>query len=108
MRRATIITTTLLWLCIVGAFAAAPPEAPEAMLSNKQLRVRIYLPDPVNGFYKGARFDWSGIISSVEFAGHSFYGQWFSRIDPTVRDVSYKENDILVSVNTSAMGPAEE
>jgi hypothetical protein len=68
----------------------------------------MYLPDPVNGFYKGARFDWSGIITSVEFAGHTFYGQWFSKIDATVRDVSYKDDDILVSVNTSAMGPAEE
>jgi len=105
MRRATIITTTFLLLCVVGGFAAATPEA---TILNKQLHVKMYLPDPVNGFYKGARFDWSGIISSVEFAGHTFYGQWFSTIDPTVRDVSYKENDILVSVNTSAMGPAEE
>src|SRR4030095_8586330 len=105
MCRASIMTTTLLLLCVVGGFAVASPEA---TISNKQLRVKMYLPDPVSGFYKGARFDWSGIISSVEFAGHTFYGQWFSRIDPTVRDVSFKENDILVSVNTSAMGPAEE
>jgi hypothetical protein len=71
----------------------------------------MYLPDPVNGFYKGARFDWSGIINKVELGNHTFYGQWFSKIAPTVRDVSYtvrdvsyKDDDILVSVNTSANG----
>src|SRR5262245_45054981 len=104
MRRSTIITTILL-LAVVAGWAATSPEA---TISNKQLKVEMYLPDPVNGFYKGARFDWSGIINSVEFAGHTFYGRWFSKIDPTVRDVSYKDDDILVSVNTSAMGPAEE
>src|SRR5262249_13434771 len=101
MRRIILITTTLLF--IAGAVLAA--ASPEATISNKQLRIKMYLPDPENGFYKGARFDWSGIINRVEFAGHTFYGQWFSKIDPTVRDVSYKDNDILVSVNTSAMGP---
>src|SRR2546423_14839372 len=105
MSRSTIITTILF---IAGVLAAWAATSPEATISNKQIRVRMYLPDPVNGFYKGARFDWSGIINKVEFGGHSFYGQWFSKIDPTVRDVSYKDYDILVSVKTSATGPAEE
>src|SRR3954470_22922423 len=105
MRRTLMITIIVLLIAVVLTYAAASPEV---TISNKQLRVKTYLPDSENGFYKGARFDWSGIISSVEFAGHSFYGQWFSKIDPTVRDVSYKDDDILVSVNTSAMGPAEE
>jgi len=104
MRRSTLITT-LLFAGVVAAFAATSPEA---TISNKQIRVKMYLPDPANGFYKGARFDWSGIVSSVEFAGHTFYGQWFSKVDSTVRDVSYKDDDILVSVNTSAVGPAQE
>ncbi len=105
MRRSTVIAISLLFAGVVSGRAA---ESPEATISNKQLRVKMYLPDPVNGFYKGARFDWSGIVNSVEFAGHAFYGPWFSKIDPAVRDVSYKDDDILVSVNTSAMGPAEE
>src|SRR5689334_1779517 len=105
MRRSTIITTILLF---AGVVAASAVTSPEATISNKQIRVKMYLPDAADGFYRGARFDWSGIISSVEFAGHTFYGQWFSKVDPTVRDVSYKDNDILVSVNTSAVGPAQE
>src|SRR5262245_24568397 len=105
MRRPLIIAILLILSAVALVFAAASPEV---TISNKQLRVKMYLPDSENGFYKGARFDWSGIISGVEFGGHSFYGQWFFKIDPTVRDVSYKDDDILVSVNTSAMGPAEE
>ena len=101
----TTITTILLFACVLGAWAQTSPEA---TISNKQLRVKMYLPDPVNGFYKGARFDWSGMVSSVEFAGHTFYGQWFSRMDPTVRDVGYKDDEVLVSRNTSAVGPAQE
>src|SRR6188508_2291656 len=101
MRRITLVITALILVAVV-ALAAANPEV---TISNKQLRVKMYVPDPANGFYKGARFDWSGIINRVEFGGHTFYGQWFSKIDPTVRDVSYKDDDILVSVNTSAMGP---
>src|SRR5262245_41953908 len=104
MRRNLIMTATILFVAIF-ALAAANPEV---TISNKQLRVKMYVPDPANGFYKGARFDWSGIINSVEFGGHTFYGQCFAKIDPTVRDVSYKDDDILVSVNTSAVGPAQE
>ena len=105
MHRHILMTILLLCIGVVAVWAATNPEA---TISNKQLRVKMYLPDPVNGFYKGARFDWSGMINKVEFGGHSFYGQWFSKIDSTVRDVSYKDDDILVSVNTSALGPAEE
>src|SRR5262245_57555871 len=105
MHRSILITIVLLCIGVASLWAATNPEA---TISNKQLRVKMYLPDPVNGFYKAARFDCSGIINKVEFGNHTFYGQWFSRIDPMVRDVSYKDDDILVSVNTSAMGPAEE
>jgi len=104
MRRITI-TAILLSASLIGA---AAQTSPEATISNKQLRVKMYLPDPVNGFYQGARFDWSGMISSVEFGRHTFYGQWFSKMDPTVRDVSYQDDDVLVSRNTSAVGPAQE
>ena len=103
--RCITMATLLLFASILGARAQTHPNA---TISNKQLRVSIYLPDPVNGFYRGARFDWSGMVSSVEFAGHTFYGQWFSRIDPATRDVGFTGDEVLVSRNTSAVGPAQE
>ena len=76
MRRNIMLTGGLILIVVAAAWAAT---APESTISNKLMRVRIYLPDPVNGFYKGARFDWAGIINSVEFSGHTFYGQWFCK-----------------------------
>ena len=66
MRRRTLLIISLLCAGVIAGWAAGSPEV---AISNKQLRVKMYLPDPQNGFYKGARFDWSGIINSVEFAG---------------------------------------
>lgn len=44
------------------------------------------LPDPQNGSYRGTRFDWSGIISSLQFQGHEYFGQWYKRHDPKIHD----------------------
>jgi hypothetical protein len=42
-------------------------------LSNELLKVRLYLPDAENGYYRGTRFDWSGLVSRVDFKGHTFF-----------------------------------
>jgi hypothetical protein len=89
----------------VYGLAAGPPEA---IISNSQIRAKIYLPDAASGFYQGTRFDWSGIVGEVDAGGHHYYGPWFNSVDPAVRDVSYKDDQIIVGVPTSAVGPAEE
>jgi hypothetical protein len=43
-----------------------------ATISNGQLKATVYLPDAHSGFYRGTRFDWSGVISSLEFKGHNY------------------------------------
>lgn len=86
----------------------AAAEPPQAELSNGALRVKLYLPDAANGFYRATRFDWSGMIESVEYAGHRFYGRWFQGTDPAVMDFEYRGAEIVASPNTSATGPAEE
>jgi hypothetical protein len=53
---------------------------PEAELSNGQIRLRVYLPDAKAGFYRATRFDWSGMIGSLLYKGHEFYGPWFQRV----------------------------
>jgi hypothetical protein len=84
------------------------PQHPEAVLSNDQLRVRVYLPHPERGFYRSTRFDWSGVISSLTYKGHEFYGRWFTAMDPPVRDFIYKGADIITGAQSSITGPAEE
>jgi hypothetical protein len=83
-------------------------EPPTAEISNGKIKARIYLPDAVDGFYKGTRFDWSGVIYQLEAEGHRFYGPWFTKRSDTVRDFIYEGDDIVVGPCSSSMGPAED
>ena len=66
-----------------------------AEISNNVIQVRLHLPDLEKGFYRGTRFDWSGIIGSLVYCGHSYYGPWFTRVDPTVYDFMFDGADIV-------------
>jgi hypothetical protein len=101
-------------VCTLAAAAVTTPSAQmsqntphEAVLTNGPLRARVYVPGP-DGFYRSTRFDWSGLIASLEFQGHNFYGPWFNGSDPSVRDFVYRGRDIVVSAQSAAVGPAEE
>ena len=37
-----------------------------------QLEADVFLPCPENGFYKGSRFDWSGMADQIKWNGHTF------------------------------------
>lgn len=51
-------------------------KIPEHTFSNGLVTVRLYLPDPKNGYYRGPRFDWSSMVHRIEYAGHTFFGPW--------------------------------
>ncbi len=65
---------------------AAAAEYPEAAISNGVITAKIMLPDAERGSYRGTRFDWSGIISSLQYKGHEYFGQWYERHDPKIHD----------------------
>jgi hypothetical protein len=81
---------------------------PEAHITNGQIKAKLYLPDAQRGFYRSTRFDWSGVIASLEYQGHQYYGPWFTGSDPSVRDFVYRGANILVSPQSGIVGPAEE
>ena len=93
--------------CLAAASLCAA-EYPSAEISSGDLRVKLYLPDARTGFYRASRFDWSGMIDSLVYRGHEYYGPWFQRVDPSVRDFTYDGADIVASPCTAAVGPAEE
>src|SRR6187549_2635799 len=66
--------------------AASAADAPEASISNGIIEARLYLPDAQNGYYRGTRFDWSGVIYSLRYQGHEYFGTWFERYDPKTHD----------------------
>jgi len=67
----------LVVLLALGQLAGA--QAPQAEISSGRLRATLYLPDAQSGYYRGTRFDWSGVIAALEWNGHSYFGQWFER-----------------------------
>jgi hypothetical protein len=47
---------------------------PQTLLKNSTLTLRVMHPDPKKGFYRGYRFEWSGIISEAFSDKHHFIG----------------------------------
>ena len=91
---------------LAGGCLAA--DYPQAEISNAQIHAILYLPDAQRGYYRGTRFDWSGIIASLEYKGHNYYGPWFQRIDPKVHDFIYDGPDIVAGLASAISGPVEE
>ena len=84
----------LLPFCLAAAANAADATFPQAEISNGLIKAKILLPDPERGYYRGTRFDWDGVIESLTYKGHNFFGKWFEKYDPTLHD--------------AIMGPVEE
>lgn len=80
------INHIFLFLTVILAGITIKQAPPEAMISNGLLTARLYLPDPDTGYYRASRFDWSGVISSLKYDGHEYFGQWFEKYDPKIAD----------------------
>jgi hypothetical protein len=96
-------------ITILGMAASLLPAAdfPAHEISNGQIKAKIYLPDAEHGFYRSTRFDWSGVIGSLEYKGHNYYGPWFTKITD-VYDFGYKGDDVISAPFTAMVGPGEE
>ena len=76
-------------LCLLIGLAGGPliaAEPPRAGITNGAIRASLYLPDAENGYYRATRFDWSGVIASLEYKGHNYFGKWFEKYDPKIHD----------------------
>lgn len=81
-------------LLLLPYWSSAQSAFPQVEISNRLIKAKLLLPDPVSGYYRGTRFDWSGVMPELEVNGHTFFGQWFEAYDPTLHD--------------AIMGPVEE
>jgi hypothetical protein len=98
----------LLALLTVGIAPAFGQTAPTAVIDNGKIHAVVYLPDAKSGFYKGTRFDWAGIVGKLTAGGHTYYDQWFTRVDPAGGDFVYDGQDIVAGPASGAMGIPEE
>lgn len=82
----SLILLTSFSLSFAFLTSAVAEEFPKAEISNSEIKLSLYLPDPEKGYYRGTRFDWSGIISQVEYKGHTFFEEWKPTHDPSIHD----------------------
>ena len=90
MRNGIFLIVTI--SCFISQITLA--DIPQTEISNGLITAKLYLPDKEQGYYRGSRFDWSGVIYDLKYEGHDFFGQWFSTYDPKIHD--------------AICGPAEE
>ena len=102
MKKNLVVTSVA---ACAGLLAA---DFPSAEITNGQIRAKIYLPNVQTGYYRGTRFDWSGVVYSLQYKGHNFYGPWVQRMDPKVRDFVYEGADIVGGPCSSIAGPVDE
>ncbi|MFC2090516.1 putative glycoside hydrolase [Bacteroidota bacterium] len=57
---------------------------PHVKLSNKDVKMTVYLPDAEKGVYRATRYDWSGAIGSVQYKDHEYFGFWKDVYNPEV------------------------
>lgn len=60
-------------------------DFPQTEITNGLIQAKLYLPSR-NGYYRGSRFDWSGVIARLEYKEHNYFGQWFENYNPTIHD----------------------
>jgi hypothetical protein len=95
-------------VAFIASFSYASSAPPGTEITNGIISLRVYLPDASKGFYRGTRFDWSGVVADLRYKGHSYYGPWFSKTDPTVKDFIYDGPDIVAGPCSAITGPVEE
>jgi len=111
------IGTILAGLCLLAAPAAAQPApfppsvrlaASERLTLGNGVLEAVILPPGARAFYRGTRFDHSGVIASLRYGTQEYYGPWFDAIQPGVRDLTFGPEGVIVGDTSGTMGPAEE
>ena len=87
---------------------APVPTGPTATVSNGQLTATIALPDADKGYYRGTRFDRSGIVISLKYRGHDYITPWSQIYDPAVEDFEYRGDLIATGQSATMVGVPEE
>lgn len=85
-----------------------PLDAPALEIANGLITAKIYPPDSQKGFYRGTRFDQTGVIGSLTLKDRNFYGPWFDRVSPEVADYVFTPDGIVGGPDSAISGPVEE
>ncbi len=84
MRNILLVASLLVTLCV--GFAPAD-NYPSATITNGLVTATLHLPDAERGYYRGTRFDWSGVIPDLRYKNHRYFDYWNTRpYSPTLHD----------------------
>lgn len=108
-----LISCSFLSSGVTDKSKANQPNSPTGRISNRLVNVSFYLPDAENGYYRGTRFDWSGIIYSLNYKGEEYYGKWYTSRDPSIHNNVQRikpdgTGEVVTGIASSGQGPAEE
>ena len=82
-------------------------QYPEARISNGEIEAKIYLPDAKAGFYRGTRFDWAGVIPSLKYKGHEYFGEWYAEHDPKRHDAITGPVEAFDPIDYDSVAPGQ-
>jgi hypothetical protein len=77
--------TLTTWILLTGCVYTEGPDLdvfPSTTIGNDEVTMKVYLPDAEKGLYRATRFDWSGMIGSLQYRGHEYFGYWKKTHDP--------------------------
>jgi hypothetical protein len=77
---------------------------PQASITNGDISAVVSLPDAKSGYYRGSRFDWSGVIRCLTYKKHTYFGVWFPRYDALLHDAITGPVDEFRTADDSAIG----
>jgi hypothetical protein len=102
-------------ICLILLFFVTPifnsmqkNSFPRTAISNNLIKAEILLPDQADGYYQGTRFDWSGVIESLKYSGHEYFGKWFDKYDPKIHDAIMGPVDDFLPVDYESAKPGEK
>jgi len=97
-----IYISFIFFLCSFGS-----GTFPGAEITNGIVHAGFYLPDKDVGYYRGTRFDWSGVMPVLEYKGHSYCGQWFPKYEPTLHDATMGPVEAFTPLGYDSANPSE-
>lgn len=102
-----VMKKTYLLISALAFSAISLAQIPQADISNGIIKAKFYLPDAENGYYRSTRFDWSGNMPVLEYNGHSYFGQWFSKYSPEIHDVIMGPVEELIALDYAETKPGD-
>lgn len=75
----------------------------------KKGSMRLLLADPLaaDPYYRGTRFDRSGVILNLEYAEHSYVRPWYRRYDPFMHDAVSGPSEEFTQIGYDAAAPGD-